>query len=128
MKVRTHQLLTYAISAVWLINGLWCKVLNQVPRHQQIVSRILGEEHSAILTKMIGFAEIGMAVWILSGILPKWCVAIQIVLIAVMNTIEILVAPDLLLFGKVNGALALLLIAIIFYNWLLPAKTTLPNT
>jgi hypothetical protein len=121
-------MLTYAISVVWVINGLWCKVLNQVPRHQQIVARILGEEHSAVVTRTIGFAEIGMTIWILSGISTRFCAVAQILLIAAMNTIEIILAPDLLLFGKGNGLLALLLTAIIFYNWLLPMKKITSNT
>jgi hypothetical protein len=28
-----YQLLNYLIAAVWLVNGLFCKVLNLVPRH-----------------------------------------------------------------------------------------------
>ena len=55
-----HKLLTYLIAAVWFINGLFCKLLNFVPRHQQIVAQILGEEYAVILTKLIGVAEIGM--------------------------------------------------------------------
>ncbi len=42
-RSRLHQLLTYAIASVWLVNGLFCKVLNWVPRHQFIVARILGK-------------------------------------------------------------------------------------
>jgi len=46
--------LTIGISLVWLINGLFCKVLDFVPRHELIVSRILGTEYTLILTKLIG--------------------------------------------------------------------------
>ena len=28
-------------AAVWLLNGLWCKVMGQVPRHEAIAARIL---------------------------------------------------------------------------------------
>jgi hypothetical protein len=45
-----HKLLTYLIAAIWFVNGLFCKVLNLVPRHQEIVSRILRSEYSRILT------------------------------------------------------------------------------
>ena len=40
---------TGLISLVWLVNGLYCKVLNFVPRHQLIVARILGEDFARIL-------------------------------------------------------------------------------
>ncbi|MES2731339.1 MAG: DoxX-like family protein [Bacteroidota bacterium] len=62
-----HKILTYLIAAVWLANGLFCKVLNLVPRHQLIVGRILGEEHAGLLIKVISVSEIMMAVWIVSG-------------------------------------------------------------
>ncbi|MBS1603980.1 MAG: hypothetical protein JST42_15035 [Bacteroidetes bacterium] len=49
--------LNYLISAVWLINGLFCKVLNLVPRHGKIVARIIGGPHAEVLTRLIGFSE-----------------------------------------------------------------------
>ena len=51
-----NKLLNYCIAAVWLANGLFCKVLNLVPRHQQIVAHILGEQYSVMFTKAIGVA------------------------------------------------------------------------
>ncbi|MGL6266982.1 MAG: DoxX-like family protein, partial [Chitinophagaceae bacterium] len=88
LSPKTHKALTYLIASVWLINGLYCKVLNQVPRHREIVSRILGDEYAGILTIGIGLGEIGMAIWILSEIKSKQNAIIQIVLIALMNIIE----------------------------------------
>src|SRR3954454_22681302 len=66
--IRKHQIITYLIATVWLINGLICKVLNLVPRHQEIVARILGDNHARVLTLLIGLSEIAIAVWIISGI------------------------------------------------------------
>ncbi len=111
-----HQLLTYAIAAVWLVNGLYCKVLNGVPRHEQIVARILGPEHASVLTKVIGVSEVLMAVWIVSRIRPRWCSTTQMLLVATMNTLEIVLAPDLLLFGRLNGLYALLFIGVVYYH------------
>lgn len=51
----------YSIALVWFINGFYCKILNQVPQHQEVVGRILGEDYAPILTKLIGVAEIVMA-------------------------------------------------------------------
>ena len=98
------------------MNGLFCKVLNLVPRHQQIVARILGYEHSFLLTKLIGTAEIIMAVWILSGIKTRLNVLAQMSIIATMNVIEFFITPDLLLWGTMNSVFALLFIGIIGYN------------
>ena len=111
-----HKLLTYLIAAVWLANGLLCKVLNLVPRHQQIVARILGDDYSRPLTLLIGLSEIGMAVWILSGIKSRLNAIVQILVIATMNTLEFILVPDLLLWGKVNSVFAFTFILLIYYN------------
>jgi uncharacterized membrane protein YphA (DoxX/SURF4 family) len=112
----TKKIFTLAIASVWLINGLFCKVLNLVPRHQQIVTRILGEEYSGIATKAIGISEILMFVWVISGIKSRLCAILQIVVVASMNIIEFILAPDLLLFGRVNIILATILCTVVFIN------------
>lgn len=113
---RKHQLLTCFIATVWLINGLFCKVLNLVPRHQEIVVRILGDDHARLLTTLIGISEIGMAVWILSGIWARLNALTQIIVIATMNTLEFFLVPDLLLWGRANAFFAFLLLLVIYYN------------
>ena len=110
------RLLTYLIALVWLANGLLCKVLHLVPRHEQIVARILGPTYAAPLTRLIGVAEIGMALWVLSGIRRRWCALTQIILIGTMNALEALLAPDLLLWGRANALFAALFMALIYYR------------
>ena len=94
-------------AAIWLVNGVWCKLLDGVPRHREIVARILGEEHAEVLTRLIGAGEVLIAVWILTGIRWKWSCAFQILLVLTMNVIEFLLVPDLLLFGRFNLLVAL---------------------
>src|SRR5258707_5612954 len=115
-KTAIHRTITFFIGTVWVANGLFCKVLNLVPRHERIVGRILGDEHAVLLTKVIGVAEISMAIWILSGIKTHLNAAIQILIIATMNSIEFVAAPDLLLWGKVNAIFAFIFILLIYYN------------
>jgi len=112
----SYKFIKYFIATIWLINGLFCKVLNLVPRHRQIVSRILGDEYSTLFTTLIGISEIFMAIWILSGIKSRLNAMTQIFIVASMNIIELILVPDLLLWGKVNVIFALLFILIIFYN------------
>lgn len=120
-----HQLLTWCIALIWLANGLFCKVLNLVPRHQQIVSSILGNKHARLLTIVIGFSEILMVIWIISKIKSRLNAIAQILIIAVMNTLEFILVPDLLLWGKFNAAFALILVLIVYYNeFYLNKKTT----
>jgi len=111
-----QNLITYFLATVWIANGLLCKVLNLVPRHQEIAERILNVENARSLTLFIGFAEIGMAIWILSGIRSRLNAIIQIIIIAIMNTLEFLLAPDLLLWGKANALFAFMFILLIFYK------------
>lgn len=111
-----HHLINYFIATVWLINGLFCKVLNIVPRHEQIVSRILSAEHSRILTVLIGSSEIIMAAWILSGVKSKLNAISQMIIVASMNIIEFIAVPDLLLWGQFNSLFAFLFILIIYFN------------
>lgn len=111
-----HQILNSIIASVWLINGLFCKVLNLVPRHQQIVAQISGSGHARLLTVLIGISEIAMAVWILIGMWPRLNAITQIIVVATMNTLEFLLVPDLLLWGRANAFFAFIFILIIYYN------------
>lgn len=111
-----YKTINYFIAIVWIINGFFCKVLNLVPRHEQIVSRILGGEYAHILTKLIGVSEIFMAVWILSNIKTRLNVWSQILIVAIMNILEFILVPDLLLWGKSNSIFAFLFIVLVFYN------------
>lgn len=113
---RIHTILTYCIAMVWMANGLFCKVLNLVPRHEQIVARILGETYARPLTLAIGLAEIGMAIWVLSRIKPRLNAVIQMAVVATMNTLEFFMVPDLLLWGKLNAFFAFLFVLLIYYH------------
>ena len=94
-------------AAVWLVNGVWCKLLDGVPRHEEIVARILGEAHAPLLTRLIGAAEVAMAAWIASGIARRAGAVAQIATVLTMNLLEFALVPDLLLFGRANLLVAL---------------------
>lgn len=111
-----HPLLTFIIAFVWLVNGFFCKVLNLVPRHEQIVARILGRQYSKQFTIVIGIAEIVIAVFVLIKFKTKINAVVQMFIIATMNIIEFFVAPDLLLWGRANIIFAFMLIWLIYYN------------
>jgi len=111
-----HKILSYCIAGVWVGNGLFCKVLNLVPRHEQIVARILGENYSRPLTMLIGMSEIIMAVWIVSRYKTKLNAIAQITVVATMNTLEFILVPDLLLWGKLNSFFAFIFILLVYYN------------
>lgn len=118
--------LTTCIILVWFINGLYCKVLNQVPRHREIVARIFPSVDAAPFTLTIGILEILMVLWIASRVQHRLCAIAQLILVGSMNVIEVILAPDLLLFGPFNLLFAALFMWIIFYNEfrLAPVTTT----
>lgn len=111
-----QKIATSFIASVWFINGFYCKILNQVPRHELIVGNILSFDNARIFTLIIGVSEIIMTVWILSNYKSKLNAKVQVTIIALMNIIEFIMVPELLLWGKFNIIFAFLLILIIFYN------------
>ncbi len=115
-KLIIHRIINFGIAVIWITNGLFCKVLNLVPRHELIVSNILGSEYARPLTVLIGLSEIIMAVWILSRFKTKLNAIAQIVIIATMNTLEFILVPELLLWGKFNSIFAGMLIFTVYYN------------
>lgn len=111
-----YIVLNYAIALVWLVNGIFCKVLNKVPRHEEIIGSILGAEHACYFTLAIGFSEVAMAFWVLSQYKPRLNTITQIVIVALMNIIEFMAVPDLLLWGKLNALFAFLFILVVSFN------------
>jgi hypothetical protein len=111
-----HILATTVITLVWFVNGLFCKVLNLVPRHQEIVGRILGEQHARLFTKAIGVSEILIVVWVLSRIKSRISAVFQMAVVGAMNILEFIFVPDLLLFGRMNIVFAFLFIVLIYVD------------
>lgn len=114
--MKLKKVLTLSIAFVWFVNGFLCKILNLVPRHQEIVDRIINEEYSREITFTIGILEVFMVIWILSNYKSKLNAIIQIVIILSMNIIEFFTVSDLLFWGNFNIIFALLFSIIIYYN------------
>lgn len=125
---KVHKVLNIIIALIWLVNGLYCKMLNLVPRHEMIVARILGNNHSRALTILIGLSEIAMALWILSGFKSRMNALFQMVIILTMNAIEFVLAQDLLLWGRFNAMFAGLLVTVIYLNEFIFNKKTVLKT
>lgn len=113
---KAYIILRWCIGVVWLANGLLCKVLRLVPRHEQIVARILGTSYARPLTLLIGVLETCMAIWVFTGVKSKLNTWLQILAIATMNLLEFILVPDLLLWGKLNILFAFLFILFLCYT------------
>tara|TARA_R110001606_G_scaffold334910_1_gene482881 strand:- start:133 stop:516 length:384 start_codon:yes stop_codon:yes gene_type:complete len=111
-----YKIVVIFISLIWFVNGFICKILNLVPRHQEIGARIINEEYSRELTFTIGVLEIIMVIWILSNYKSKLSALLQIAIIVSMNIIELIFVKDLLLFGNLNIVFASLFCGVIYYS------------
>ncbi|MBU7576558.1 MAG: DoxX-like family protein [Flavihumibacter sp.] len=122
------RILEVLIALVWLVNGLYCKVLNGVPRHEAIVARVLQLQEARGLTLLIGLSEIGIAIWIISRFKSRLAAIVQMLLVASMNLLEFLLARDLLLWGSWNSVFALLFIALIYFTEFVIGKPVATNS
>ncbi len=104
------------IAAVWIVNGLYAKVLNRVPRHTQIVGQVLGDGWARPITVTIGLGEVALGTWVLLGRRPRETAALQIGLVSSMNVLEAVRARDLLLFGRLNAFYAACFCATVYVH------------
>ncbi len=114
-KVIHHAILLLS-AAVWFVNGMYCKILNRVPRHQEIVEHILQISNGRTLTIIIGLAEVLMSIWIISRWREKLCVFTQMFVVIMMNILEFALAPQLLLWGRMNIVFAMCFVILIYCN------------
>jgi DoxX-like family len=77
-----------AVAAVWLYEGLWCKVLGREPRQVQVVEAVptLGPIVGKHFLKVLGGVEVALAAWVLSGEAPGLCAVAQSLLLVTLNT------------------------------------------
>ncbi len=115
MNDRYRKFLTVLIGSVWVFHGLFSKVSNGIPRHRQIVGRILREGIADWATLAIGMLEILLGLWIFSGIRRWTCALVQTLALVSMNFLEILLARDLLISALGMVVLNLGFIALIWY-------------
>lgn len=115
-KGKRHNVLIFIAATVWFVNGLFCKVLNLVPRHEQIVAKVLSIGYARQLTSFIGLLEIIMAVWILSRFKPRLNAIVQMLIVVIMNVLEFILVPELLLWGRLNILFASLFVGLIYYT------------
>jgi len=116
MNFKPYQIIRFFIAMVWLVNGIYAKILGEVPRHELIVEKILQTSHAHQWIIGIGIAEIFMTVWILSGKHSKLNVIVQAIAILTMNILEFTFSSGLLLWGKMNLVFACLFVVLILWN------------
>jgi uncharacterized membrane protein YphA (DoxX/SURF4 family) len=92
-------LLTLLVASVWLIHGLYNKLLHGSTRHLAIVQSVpwFGGSTGEHTLMAVGLLETGIGLWVLVGSAPRLCAAVQTVLLPTMNVVELTFARHLLL-------------------------------
>ena len=80
------------LSAVWLYNGTYLKVIAVDPEHLRVVEAVgqVGPLAPPDFLFLIGLGETILGLWILSGWQYRWSCRLQFALIVLMNLIGIL--------------------------------------
>ncbi len=109
------------IGSVWFFHGFYSKILNGIPRHRLIVGKILGATNAGVFAKVIGLLEMSLGIWAFTGWLPVGCAAVQTAAIVAMNTLEIVLAKELLI-SAVGMVILNLGFLMLIWNWALFAQ------
>ena len=81
-------LLQAAVAAVWLYEGLWCKVLARSPHQFEVVEQVplLAPRTAHTLLRLLGVVETALGFWVLSGWQPIAAAAVQTALLIGLNS------------------------------------------
>jgi hypothetical protein len=81
-------LLQAAVAAVWLYEGLWCKVLARSRHEFEVVEQVpfLAASTAHLLLRVLGVVETALGVWVLSGWQPIAAAIAQTALLVGLNS------------------------------------------
>lgn len=87
-----------AVAAVWLYEGLWCKLLGGAARQLDVVTAVpkLGPLVGRWFLLLLGGAEVLIAAWVVSGVSPGACAVAQVALLVTLNANGLLWARRLI--------------------------------
>ncbi len=93
-----YWLIRIAVAAVWLYEGLWCKLLRGEPREFDVVQAVprYGPRFGVPFLMSLGAVELAIALWVLSGAAPLFCALAQTVLLVSLNVNGLLWARHLI--------------------------------
>jgi hypothetical protein len=80
-------LIRTAVAAVWLYEGLWCKLLRGEPGQFEVVQAVprYGRRFGLPFLMALGAVEAAIAAWVLSGVEPVACALVQTALLVTLN-------------------------------------------
>ena len=80
-------LVRVAVAGVWIYEGLWCKVLGREKNELRIVQAVphFGAKYGRAFLSALGWVEILIGAWVLSGWAPGVCALAQTILLLTLN-------------------------------------------
>lgn len=87
-----------AVAAVWLYEGLWCKLLGGQPQQLEVVRAVpyFGPRIGALFLRALGAVEVALGLWVLSGIAPVACALVQTLLLVGLNASGVIFSRHLI--------------------------------
>ena len=80
-------LIRVAVAAVWLYEGVVCKLLGGEPHQLEVVAQApFGKQIGRAFLIALGLGESALGLWALSGIAPLPCAIAQTALLVTLNT------------------------------------------
>jgi uncharacterized membrane protein YphA (DoxX/SURF4 family) len=85
-------LVRIAVAGVWIYEGLWCKILGRAPDELRVVQAVpnYGPRIGAAFLHALGWVELAVGLWVLSGIAPGLCALAQTMLLVGLNSAGLL--------------------------------------
>ncbi len=80
-------LIRFAVAAVWLYEGLWCKLMRGQPHEFAVVAAVphFGPRIGSAFLLALGAVEVAIAAWTLSAAAPIECAIVQTALLIALN-------------------------------------------
>ena len=93
-----YWLIRAAVAAVWLYEGLWCKLLRREPREFEVVKAVpkYGPRFGVPFLMTLGAVEVTLGLWVLTGVSPLLCALAQTILLVTLNVNGLLWARDVI--------------------------------
>lgn len=87
-----------SVAAVWVYEGLWCKLLGRVQSQAQVVTAVprLGPRFGLPFLKALGVVEVALAAWVMWGIAPGLCAIVETALLVALNANGLVWARNLI--------------------------------
>lgn len=92
------ELMRACVAAVWLYEGVWCKLLGRAPLQRQVVEAVSrwGKSWGRRFLLGLGAVEAGLAVWVMWGVAAGACALAETALLVALNANGLLWARRLI--------------------------------